>query len=129
MMVAIGELETPIATTELLFEVRDIKSVEGFRVMANLANPFLGLLFLQHNCTVLEGKHGILKLSLFHMQLKDANKSYPSYSEPIFNPHKILHQPGKQTIIWVRSKLCKKHEVTGTLQLSQHTENNNELNI
>ena len=46
IMVANGQLEAPIATVELQFEVSDITFREKFIVMTNLTSPLIGLLFL-----------------------------------------------------------------------------------
>ena len=50
IMVANGQLEAPIATVDLQFEVGDIIFREKFIVMTNLTSPLIGLLF--HNATV-----------------------------------------------------------------------------
>ena len=89
-MVANGLLETPIATTELQFEVGDYISVERFIVMSSLANPLIVLLFLQRKGTVLDRIQKILNFPSFCMQLKDANNSYPNITELLINPHAII---------------------------------------
>ena len=64
-MVANGQLETPIATTEMQFEVGDIATVERFIVSASVANPLMRLLFLQNNSTVMDMRQSFLKLPVF----------------------------------------------------------------
>ena len=54
IMVANGQLEAPIATVELQFEVGDITFREKFIVLTNLTSPLIGLLFLQRNSTILD---------------------------------------------------------------------------
>ena len=54
IMVANGQLEAPIATVELQFEVGDITFRQRFIVMTNLTSPLTGLLFLQRNSTILD---------------------------------------------------------------------------
>ena len=54
IMVANEQLEAPIATIELPFEVRDFTFREQFIVMTNLTSPLIGLLFLQRNSTILD---------------------------------------------------------------------------
>ena len=61
IMVANGQLETPKSTVELKFEVGDIEIHELFKVMENPTGPFIGLMFLQRNHTVLDMRQGILK--------------------------------------------------------------------
>ena len=65
IMVANGQLETPIATVELQFEVGDIRFREKFRVLTNLTITFIGLLFLQRNSTVLDMRQGNLNFPFF----------------------------------------------------------------
>ena len=70
IMVANGQMEAPIATVELQFEVSDITSREKFIVMTNLTSRLIGLLFLQRNSTILDMRQGILNFPFFSMQLK-----------------------------------------------------------
>ena len=65
IMVANGQLEAPIATVELQFEVGDITFREKFIVMTNLTSPMIGLLFLQRNSTILDMRQGILNFPFF----------------------------------------------------------------
>ena len=111
IMVANRRLKTSIAKTKLQFEVDDITFVEQFTVLSNLAKPLIGLLFLPRNGTVLDMWQGILNFPSFSMHLKDDNNSYPNIDEPLFNPHEIGLQPGKQTINRIKSQLYKEHEV------------------
>ena len=46
IMVAIGQLERPIGTVLLQFEVSDFQFQESFIVMKTLPNPLIGLCFL-----------------------------------------------------------------------------------
>ena len=100
IMVANGQLEAPIATIELQFEVGDITFREKFIVMTNLTSPLIGLLFLQRNSTILDMRQGILKFPFFSIQLKNEDRTYPNVFEPILNPVETIMQPGKRTTIW-----------------------------
>ena len=129
-IIANGQLEAPIATTELQVEVGGLTFVERLIVMANLAKPLIELLFLQRYGSVLDMREGILNFASFSTQLKDANNSYPGFIETLLNPpHDNLLQIGKQALTWVKSQRYKVHEVTGILQPSQQIENNDELII
>ena len=75
IIVANGQLETPIATTELKFELGGLRFVERFIVMANLAKPLSELLFLQRYGSVLDMREGTPNFASFYTQLKDANNS------------------------------------------------------
>ena len=65
IMVAYGQLEAPIATVEMQFEVSDIIFREKFIVMTNLSSPLIGCFFLQRNSTILDMRQGILNFSFF----------------------------------------------------------------
>ena len=97
IMLAKRQLEVPTATVELQFEVGDITFKEKFIVMTNLTSPFIGLLFLQRNSTILDMRQGILNFPCFSMQLKNEGRTYPNVIEPILNPVETTLQPGKKS--------------------------------
>ena len=128
-MVGKGQLEAPIATVELQFEVVDITFREKFIVKTNLTSPLIGLLFLQRNSTILDMHEGILNFPFFSMQLKNEDRTYPNVIEPILNPVETILQPGKRTTIWVKSQIYTDNEATGIIQPSPLLENNEDLLI
>ena len=123
-MVANGQLEAPIATVELQFEVGDITFREKFIVMTNLTSPLINLLFLQRNSTM---RQGTLNFPFFSMQLKNEDRTYPNVIEPILNPVETTLQPGKRTTIWVKSQIYTDNEATGINQPSPLLENDEDL--
>ena len=129
IVVANGQLEAPIATVELQFEVGDITFREKFIVMTNLTSPLIGLLFLQRNSTILDMRQGILNFPFFSMQLKNEDRTYPKVIEPILNPAETILQPGKRTTIWVKSQIYTDTEVTGIFQPSSLLENDEDFLI
>ena len=129
IMVANGQLEAPIATVELQFEVGDITFRKKFIVMKNLTSPLIGLLFLQRNSTVLDMRQGILNFPFFSMQLKNEDRIYPNVIDPILNPAETTLQPGKRTTIWVKSQIYTDNEATGIIQPSPLLENDEDLLI
>ena len=129
IMVANGQLEAPIATVELQFEVGDITLREKFIVMTNLTSPLIGLLFLQRNSTILDMRQGILTFSFFSMQLKNEDRTYPNVIEPILDPAETILQPGKRTTIWVKLQVYTDNEATGIIQPSPLLESNEDLLI
>ena len=129
IMVANGQLEEPIATVELQFEVSDITFREKFIVTTNLTSPLIGLLFLQHNSTILDMRQGILTFPFFSMQLKNEDRTYPNVIEPILNPVDTILQPGKRTRSWVKSQIYTENEATEIIQPSPLLENDEDLLI
>ena len=71
----------------------------------------------------------ILSFPTFSMQLKHDNNSFPSINEPLLNPHEMVLQPGKLTMLSVKYQIYKKQKVTGVLQPSQNIETTDELTI
>ena len=128
-MVANGQLEAPVATVELQFEVGDITFREEFIVMTNLTSLLIGLLFLQRNSTILDMRQGILSFPFFSMQLKNEDRTNPNVIEPILNPVETTLKPGKRTTIWVKSQIYTDNEATGIIQPSPFLENDEDLLI
>ena len=127
IMVANGQIEAPIATVEMQFEVGDITFREKFTVMTNLTSTLIGLFFLQHNSIILNMRQGILNFPFFSMQLKNEDRAYPNVIEPILNPVETILQPGKRTTIWVRSEVYTDNEATEIFQPSSLLENDEDF--
>ena len=128
-MVANGQLEAPIATVELQFQVGDITFREKFIVMTNLTSPLIGLLFLQRNSTILDMRQGILNFPFLLMQLKNEDRTYTNVIEPILNSVETILQPGKRTTIWVKFQIYTDNKATGIIQPSPLLENDEDLLI
>ena len=128
-MVANGQLEAPIATVELHFEVGDMTFREKLIVLANLTSPLNGLLFLQRNGTILDMRQKIVNFPFFSMQLKNEDRTYPNVIKPILNPKGTVLQPGKQTKIWVKSQIYTDNRATGITQSSPLLKTNENLLI
>ena len=129
IMIANGQLEAPITTVELQFEVGDITFRETFIVITNLTSLLIGLLFLQRNSTIPDMCQGISNFPFFSMQLKNKDRTYPNAIEPILNPVESILQPGKRTTNWVKSQIYTDKEATGIFQSSPVLENDEDLLI
>ena len=129
IMVANGQLEAPLATVGVQFEVGDVTFIEKIIVMTNLTSPLIGLLFLQRNSTILDMRQGIPNFPFFSMQLKNEDRTYPNVIEPILNPVETLLQQGKRTTIWVKSQIYTENEATAIIQLSPLLENDEDFLI
>ena len=128
-MVANGQLEAPIATVDLRFEVGDITFREKSVLKTNLTSPLIGLLLLQRNSTILDMRQGILNFPFFSMQMKNEDRTYPNVIEPIKNPVDTTLQPGKRTTIRVKSQIYIENEATGIIQPSPFQEIDDEFLI
>ena len=73
IQVANGQLEKPIATATLKFDIGDHICAEHFVVMNNLTGPILGLHFMRHNSVVIDTTHGLIHFPHLTMQVKSAS--------------------------------------------------------
>ena len=79
-----GQLEKPIATATLKFDIGDHSLAEHFIVMKNLTGPNIGLHFMRHNSVVIDTTHGLIHLPHLKMQVKSAS------SQTSANPQAVL---------------------------------------
>ena len=60
IQVANGQLEKPISTATLKFEIGDNSFAEHFVVMKRLTGPIIGLHFMRNNSVVIDTTHGLI---------------------------------------------------------------------
>ena len=72
IQVANGQLENPIATATLKFDIGDHIFVEHFAVMKNLTGPIVGLHSMRHNSVVIDTTDGLIHFPHLTMQVKSA---------------------------------------------------------
>ena len=128
-MVANGQLEAPIATVEMQFEVDETTFRESFIVMTKPSSAMSGLLLLQRNSTKPDMRQGILSSPFFPMQLKFKDKTSTKVIELRLNRLETILQPRNRTTIWVKSQIYTDNEATSTIQPSQSLESDEELDI
>ena len=83
IMVANGQLETPIGTVCLTFEVADFMFKENFIVMKVLPNPLIGLCFFKRNNASFDIRQGVLPFPHLSMQLKPEHNLPTRQSTPL----------------------------------------------
>ena len=86
IQVANGQLEKPIATTTLEFDIGDHIFAEHFVVMEKLTGPIIGLHFMKHNSVVIDTTHGLIHFPHLTMQVKSA------LSQTSIKPQPVLKQ-------------------------------------
>ena len=74
IMVVNGQLEVPIGTVLLEFEVADFMLKENFIIMKNLPNPLNGLCFLRRNNAMFDVTQGILTFPYLQCNLNPMHK-------------------------------------------------------
>ena len=72
IQVANGQLEKPLSTATLKFEIRDNTSAERFVVMKKLTGPQIGLHVMRNNSVVIDTTHGLIHSPHLTMQVNTA---------------------------------------------------------
>ena len=73
IQVANGQLEKPLATAALKFEIGDITYAEFFVVMLKLTGPIIGLHLMRNNSVIIDRTHGLIHFPHLTMQVKTAS--------------------------------------------------------
>ena len=115
--VANGQLEKPIATATLKFDIGDHIFAEHFIVMKNLTGRIIGLHFMRHNSVVNDTTHGLIHFPHLTMQLKSA-LSHKSAKPPAVLIHDHITIPQMTTKTYttlvtksrIRKKINKKRK-------------------
>ena len=129
IMVANGQLEVPIGTVLLEFEVADFMLKENFIIMKNLPNPLIGLCFLRRNNAIFDVTQGILTFPYLSMQLKPETQTSIRQATPLFAENTYTLQPGETLAIASRMPHLMDHNATGIVTPSQQYENHDSIFI
>ena len=86
--VANGQLEKPLSTATLKFEIGDNTFAEHFVVMKKLTGPINGLHFMRNNSLVIDTTHGLIHFPHLTMQVKK-----PQVRQPPNHNHSSLMKP------------------------------------
>ena len=129
IMVANGQLEVPIGTVLLEFEVADFVLREKFIIMKNLPNPLIGLCFLRRNNAVFDVTQGILTFPYLSMQLKPDTQTTMRQATPLFAENTYTPQPGETLAIASRMPHLLDHDATGIVTPSPQFESHDSIFI
>ena len=129
IMVANGQLEVPIGTVLLEFEVADFMLKENFIIMKNLPNPLIGLCFLRRNNANFDVNQGILTFPYLSMQLKPDTQTAIRQATPLFAENTYTLQPGETLAIASKMPHLMDHNATGIVTPSQQFENHDSIFI
>ena len=83
IQVANGQLEKPIATATLKFDIGDHIFAEHFVVMSSLTGPIVGLHFMRHNSVVIHTTHGLIHFPYLTMRVKSALSQTSAKSQAV----------------------------------------------
>ena len=127
IMVANGQLETPIGTVFLTFEVADLMFKENFIVKKVLPNHLIGLCFLKRNNAIFDIRQGILTFPRLSMQLKPEHNLPTRQSTPLLAEATYTLQPGETMLIASKIPHLIDHDATGIVTPSTHIEEHDTL--
>ena len=111
-MVANGQLERPIGTVLLEFEVAAFQFQENFILMKTLPNPLIGLCFLQRHNALFDIRQGIITFPYLSMQLRPEHTTITRGATPLLTETTYTLQPGKTLAISSKMPHLKDHNYT-----------------
>ena len=129
IMVANGQLEVPVGTVLLEFEVADFMLKENFTIMKNLPNPLIRLCFVRRNNASFDVTQGILTFPNLSMQLKPDAQIAIRQATPLFAKNTYTLQPGEKLAIASKMPHLMDHDATGIVTPSQQFESHNSIFI
>ena len=83
IQVANGQLEKPISTATLNFDIGDNTFAEHFVVMKNLTGPIIGLHLMRHNSVIIDTTHGLIHFPHLTMPAKNAAIEANAKPQPV----------------------------------------------
>ena len=83
IQVANGQLEKPLSTATLKFEIGDNCFAEHFVVWKKLTRPIIGLHFMRKNSVVIDTTHGLIHFPHLTMQVKTAPSETTTKPQPV----------------------------------------------
>ena len=129
IMVANGQLERPIGTVLLEFEVTDFHFQENFIVMKTLPNPLIGLCFLQRHNALFDIRQGIITFPYLSMQLRPEHTTNIRAATPLLTETTYTLQPGETLAISSKMPHLLDHNATGIVTPSPHMEEHESIFI
>ena len=96
IQVANGQLEKPLSTVTLKFEIGDNSFAKHFVVMKKLTGPINGLHFMRNNSVVIDTTHGLIHFPHLTMQVKTASSETTTNPQPVI-PDEALTMPPTTT--------------------------------
>ena len=114
IQVANGQLEKPLSTTTLKFELGDNTFTEHFVVMNKLTGPVIGLHFMRNNSAVIDTTHGLIHFPHLTMQTKTASSEATTIPQPDITDEALTIPPATTKTITAFIDHRSKWNTTGT---------------
>ena len=128
IQVANGQIEKPLATTTLKFEIGANTFVEHFVVMKNLTRSINGLHYMRNNSVVPDTTHGQIHFPHLTMQVKTASSETTTKPQTVITDQAVTIPPTTTKTITALVDHPSKWNLTGTVTpLQKFTETANLL--
>ena len=115
IQVANGQLEKPLSTATLKFEIGDNSFVEHFVVMKKLAGPIFGLHFMRNNSVVIDTTVGLIPFPHLMMQVKTTSNETTTKPQPVITDEALTIPPTTTKTITAFIDHPSKWNTTGTV--------------
>ena len=113
--VANGQLEKPISTATLKFEIGDNSFAEHFVVMKKLTGPIFALHFMRNNSVVIDTTHELIHFPHLTMQVKTASSETTTKLQPVITNEALTIPPTTTKTITAFTDHPSKWNRTGTV--------------
>ena len=114
IQVANGQLEKPLSTATLKFEIGDNSFAEHFVVMKKLTGPITGLPSMRNNSVVIDTTHGLIHFPHLKMQVKTASSETTTKPQPVITDEALTIPPTTTKTITAFIDHPSKWNTTGT---------------
>ena len=115
IQVANGQLEKPLSTATLKFEIGDNSFAEHFVVMKKLTGPIIGLHFMRNNSVVIDTTHGLIHFPHLTMQVKTASGEPTTKPQPVIMDEDLTIPPATTKTVTAFINHPSKWSTTGTV--------------
>ena len=110
-----GQLQKPISTATIKFEIGDSSFAEHFVVMKKLTRPIIGLHFMRNNSVVIDTTHGLIHFPHLTMQVKTTSSETTTKPQPVITNEALTIPPTTTKTITAFIDHISKWNTTGTV--------------
>ena len=115
IQVANGQLEKPLSTATLKYEIGDNNFAEHFVVIKKLTGPIIRLHFMRNNSVVIDTTHGLIHFPHLTMQVKTTSSETTTKPQPVITDEALTIPPTTTKIITAFIDHPSQWNTTGTV--------------
>ena len=115
IQVANGQLEKPVSTATLKFDIGDNTFAEHFVIMKKLTGPINWFHFMRNNGVIIDTTHGLKHFLHLTMQIKTASSETTTKPQPVITDDALTKPPTRTETITAFVDHPSKWNTTGTV--------------